>query len=491
MKCTTCLATAAFSLLFADLAAAQLTPPAPVYGKEYSNDRDEDMFGAFDPLNNLHWDNPMMPVDTFDYSGSGPPPLDPDQVDALANHQDRFFFSVMGGATPFICSFQTVIPFVGDDLYYHDVTGATGLWADGPTDINQFAPPDDVDAVELWGSPPGGFQHDPWFGQPPANAIDDANNYSILGDCIVPAPPLPPVAISVYYYDPILHRSTTYITHQQLQLAIFLQHLEDPDLQPIEDERPVDIDALMVFDQAGNGIWEQGDIIIFSLWDTASTLQLCGGGPLPPNPFDGGEIWVWQNGMNPQFLLHGGRVWDTPNPVASIFNVPVENINAFESVGCLNYASFCDGFDNALAACPCGNVGLPDRGCDIAQATGGVKLEVLAQQTAPLNRATVRGIGYPVTSTPGAVLFRNNGIDPLSPVVFGDGVRCVDASASPSTFVRLSGTLAVGGVSTHTFGHGAMVGSGQFYYQIWFRNQPAMYCTPAAFNLSQGRILCW
>jgi hypothetical protein len=57
--------------------------------------------------------------------------------------------------------------------------------------------------------------------------------------------------------------------------------------------------------------------------------------------------------------------------------------------------------------------------------------------------------------------------------------------------VRLGVTFAVSGTSLHTFGHGAMAGPGAFYYQLSFRNNPAMFCTPDSFNLSQGRSLAW
>jgi hypothetical protein len=36
-----------------------------------------------------------------------------------------------------------------------------------------------------------------------------------------------------------------------------------------------------------------------------------------------------------------------------------------------------------------------------------------------------------------------------------------------------------------------MSGAGLFYYQLWFRDQPAMFCTPQAFNLSNGTTLTW
>jgi hypothetical protein len=84
-------------------------------------------------------------------------------------------------------------------------------------------------------------------------------------------------------------------------------------------------------------------------------------------------------------------------------------------------------------------------------------------------------------------VLRATGLDTASPVVFGDGLRCIG-----TPLVRLAGTFGVGGVSLHTFGHSTMAGAGDFYYQAWFRNTPIMFCDPAAaFNLTNGRVLTW
>jgi hypothetical protein len=149
-------------------------------------------------------------------------------------------------------------------------------------------------------------------------------------------------------------------------------------------------------------------------------------------------------------------------------------------------AAFCDASDSSLLVCPCSNPGDPDTGCDVPQGTGGVGLTVVAQVGAPANRATLAGFGYPPAAAPGVVLLRASALDPAAPVVFGDGLRCIG-----TPLVRLAGTVAAGGFSTHAFGHGAMSGSGTFHYQLWFRSTPAAYCTPDAFNLSNGRTLLW
>jgi hypothetical protein len=183
--------------------------------------------------------------------------------------------------------------------------------------------------------------------------------------------------------------------------------------------------------------------------------------------------------------------------------VPTDGVNSLKRNGTVsannptNYAgatgsvvaptTFCDASDGALASCPCANPGSPDTGCDIQQGTGGVGIHLIAQETTPQNRATLTGTGYPTAATPSAVVIRASALDSASPVVFGDGLRCIG-----TPLVRLAGALATGGTSAHGFGHSAMAGTGTFYYQLWFRNTPIMFCDPAAaFNLSNGHTLVW
>jgi hypothetical protein len=147
--------------------------------------------------------------------------------------------------------------------------------------------------------------------------------------------------------------------------------------------------------------------------------------------------------------------------------------------------TFCDAFDDALFWCPCGNQGDAETGCDIAQGTGGVRLELI-EQTTTQNGATLRGSGFPAATTPTAIAIRSSALE-ATPQVFGDGLRCIAAAG----LVRLAATTAVSGVSTHVVGHGAMAGSGAFHYQLWFRNTPATFCTAESFNLSNGVSLTW
>jgi hypothetical protein len=157
-------------------------------------------------------------------------------------------------------------------------------------------------------------------------------------------------------------------------------------------------------------------------------------------------------------------------------------------------SSFCDASDGSLASCPCA-AGNPGSGCDTpippmagGGLTGGIRLVAIRQSTVPNNRATLESTGFPPTSSPGGVLLRNDMIDPGSPVLFGDGLRCIDGTS----VVRLGASLASGGTMINTIGHGGMAGTGTFYYQLWFRALPLSYCDPtAAFSLSNGATIEW
>jgi hypothetical protein len=188
---------------------------------------------------------------------------------------------------------------------------------------------------------------------------------------------------------------------------------------------------------------------------------------------------VTPNGESAGSWLDDSGAQGVPSPDDPVIGYFVE----YENVA----PSFCDASDSALASCPCSNPGLPDTGCDIQQLTGGVRLNLLQQQTSPQNRVTWNGTGFPAATSPASIVIRAADLDTASPVVFGDGLRCIG-----TPLVRLAATFASGGSITHTHGHGTGAGSGTFYYQLWFRNTPIMFCNPtAAFNLSNGRTLTW
>ena len=208
--------------------------------------------------------------------------------------------------------------------------------------------------------------------------------------------------------------------------------------------------------------------------------------PLPGDRWGKQYAWSRSDSCAAPISLGFGFVAQ-PGPGST--TTSVNGFQLFLDGGC---GTFCNAYDEATEVCPCGERGRPVAGCDTPQGTGGVQLRFVAQSFAPNNRATLQGTGFPTQSSPAGVLLRNTTIDAQSPVVFGDGLRCVDAAASPGTLVRLAAAVANGGVSTHVAGHGMAAGTGEFAYQLWYRSSPASYCDPtAAFNLSNGLLVSW
>jgi hypothetical protein len=147
------------------------------------------------------------------------------------------------------------------------------------------------------------------------------------------------------------------------------------------------------------------------------------------------------------------------------------------------YPSFCNGTDGALAACPCGAPGGFDTGCDLAQGTGGVRLDVVQQESTPNTRATLTGVGFPESTTPTAIVLRGISTE-SSAAVFGAGLRCLALPVA-----RRGAAFATGGSSTHVVGQ--ELSSTIAYYQLWFRSLPQANCASSGFSLSNGRVVHW
>ena len=246
-------------------------------------------------------------------------------------------------------------------------------------------------------------------------------------------------------------------------------------------------------------------------------VSAAAGGPTPATTFSGNII---QNALNNVptsplatsdastlggIVLTADLTYDANNdgmftPVTGVGGDPTSTDQEYQAllyIGALaaqGPQSFCDNSDGSLAFCPCAQPGANDTGCDSpippmqgGGLTGGIRLDVVSQQTFPTNRMTLAGSGFPPLSAPTAIVIRATGLDVSSPVVFGDGLRCIGVP-----LIRLGATIGVSGSSTHTIGHGTMAGTGDFYYQLWFRSTPASFCDPTqAFNLSNGQEVDW
>jgi hypothetical protein len=147
----------------------------------------------------------------------------------------------------------------------------------------------------------------------------------------------------------------------------------------------------------------------------------------------------------------------------------------------------CDGA--GPVACPCGNAGLPGRGCANSAVAGGTLLDGINAASVNLDSFILLANGLPPTST---CLFFQGTTNPTA-TVFGDGLRCVAGS-----IIRLGLATASSG-DAHYPGTGdpdisvrglIPAAGGQRYYQAWYRNA-ASFCTTSTFNVSNAIAVHW
>ena len=153
--------------------------------------------------------------------------------------------------------------------------------------------------------------------------------------------------------------------------------------------------------------------------------------------------------------------------------------------------------DGTSGPCPCANTGISGRGCDNSDRTGGSQLCVtgnpsLSADTLVLTASEERATAFS--------LFLQ-GTAEISPVVFGDGLRCAGG-----TLKRLYSRNAIGGavigpiggdlpVSARSAQLGDPIQAGQFrVYQVYYRDPVADFCpSPPGgnFNVSNGVRITW
>jgi len=155
--------------------------------------------------------------------------------------------------------------------------------------------------------------------------------------------------------------------------------------------------------------------------------------------------------------------------------------------------AYCFG-DGSGTPCPCGNVGLPRRGCPNSVNSSGAKLEGSGAPVVSSDTFVLRGSGMPPGST--AVFFQaltqvNNG----NGSVLGDGLRC--ATGSPVRLgYKINSALGesgyggpLGDIPISVRGAIPPVGATR-QYQLYYRN-PAPFCTSATYNLTNGLEVVW
>ena len=107
------------------------------------------------------------------------------------------------------------------------------------------------------------------------------------------------------------------------------------------------------------------------------------------------------------------------------------------------------------------------------------------------NRMTLAGSGMPNST---CIYFQGS---PVSPVLFGDGVRCVNNpfQVQLGTRTNVGGASFVGGspgpaISLQGWLSTPLPAPCTRAYQCWYRNAAA-FCTPATFNMTNGVLITW
>lgn len=293
------------------LAAVNPVPlPLDVPGKaisDWTNTGDQQSDGTANPHMTRNWKGDGTTMDSLDYTlsltgllGSAVAP----DVDALANAGDLFFDALVNDKATLLVSPRELQNAAGgglNEIYYQTATpygSLTGVWAKNAPDIGGAAPsgvnipPEGIDGLEVWGSD------------------TDHNMFSLYTD----PSDLSGRQISIVQYDIGTDTSAPYIYNDEVRMAIGLMP-QDP---------AIDLDALMVLDKLGDGMFDTGDSVIFSVEE---------------NPqFHGGEIWVWNSGSPATYLNHGGITWDTANQPGLIFGwtdssgLVTNDVNAMEAI---------------------------------------------------------------------------------------------------------------------------------------------------------------
>ena len=159
------------------------------------------------------------------------------------------------------------------------------------------------------------------------------------------------------------------------------------------------------------------------------------------------------------------------------------------------FDAFCFGDGNTVA-CPCGNSGAPEHGCENSSTTGGAIL--IATGVARLSADTVR-----FTSSgekPTALSIFLQGSTAIAAVAYGDGLRCTGG-----TLKRLYAKSAVAGVvfapqqgdlsvsARSAFLNATIPLGATREYQVYYRDNAAFCDSPQGsnFNVSNGILVAW
>jgi plastocyanin len=231
-----------------------------------------------------------------------------------------------------------------------------------------------------------------------------------------------------------------------------------------------------------------GDTVRWNWTSFAHTITQGTDGTIDGNELFNGAI----NSVTPQFSFTFTAAFVNANPMPNgVYDYFCEPHFMAGMIGSVRVntdtgTAFCFG-DGTGTACPCANSGALGHGCANSISPAGALLA--ATGTAQVSADTVVLTG---SDMPNAACLYFQGTAQAN-TVFGDGLRCAGGSVTRlGTKVNVAGGSqypAAGDASVSVRGAVPAAG-GTRTYQTWYRNAAA-FCTPAAFNLSNGVEIAW
>jgi Tol biopolymer transport system component len=153
--------------------------------------------------------------------------------------------------------------------------------------------------------------------------------------------------------------------------------------------------------------------------------------------------------------------------------------------------------DGTAAACPCANSGSAGRGCENSASTGGAELTANGTSSLAADSLSLTSSG----ALPSALSIFLQGTTFISPVAFGDGLRCAGGSlkrlyshnASAGIVSAPQGADASVSARSSALGDAIQVGSTR-HYQTYYRDPNLTFCPSPlgdAWNVSNSVSAVW
>jgi Tol biopolymer transport system component len=157
---------------------------------------------------------------------------------------------------------------------------------------------------------------------------------------------------------------------------------------------------------------------------------------------------------------------------------------------------FCFG-DGSASACPCGNNGLPGRGCENSASTGGSALASVGNPSLASDTLLLTSSG----ELPSVLSIFLQGAAAIAAVNFGDGLRCASGPFKRLYALNASGGLVSapppGGpsISARSAALGDVITAGATrHYQTYYRDPVLTFCPSPpgnSWNVSSGLSVVW